>query len=215
MGEAQIITWLIMGLTALFSIRGFNDSHFFNALCYLQVGPMLRDRDYKRLLTAAFLHVDWGHLLFNMLTLYFFADPVLQPFGSLGFLVIYLGAIVASSSFSVFYHKRDYAYRAVGASGGVSGILFASILLYPGLRLYIFPLPVAVPGYLFGVAYLLYSVYGMRHCFDHVGHTARFAGALAGVLISLLLAPVLLEDAGTDFVSHTHRTFVLCVIPKR
>lgn len=195
MVNTPIITWLTIGLTALFSIRGFNDSHFFQRFM-LQVGPVLRDRDYKRVLTAAFLHVDWAHLLFNMLALYFFAGTVLRHLGNLGFLAIYLGSIVASGSFSVFYHQRDYAYSAVGASGGVSGILFASILLYPDLRLYIFPIPIPVPGYLFGIGYLLYSVYGMRHKFDRVGHTAHFAGALAGIVISLLLAPVLLKMRG-------------------
>ena len=136
----------------------------------LQVGPCFATGLQKAAHRRLFLWT--GGICFNMLALYFFADTVLQSFGSLDsgdFL-----AIVASSSFSVFYHKRDYAYRAVGASGGVSGIL-RSILLYPDYGSTSFTSRNCSRLSL-RYCILLYSVYGMRHSLDHVGHTAHFAG---------------------------------------
>ena len=90
-------------------------------------------------------------------------------------------------------HKNDYSYRAIGASGAVTGIIYSSILLYPDLNLYFFFIPIPIPGYIFGIGYLLYSIYGMKAKRDNIGHTAHFGGAIGGYLITLIRQPSLLE----------------------
>ena len=101
--------------------------------------------------------------------------------------------MVAGSLLTLYMHKNDYSYRAIGASGAVTGIIYSSILLYPDLNLYFFFIPIPIPGYIFGIGYLLYSIYGMKAKRDNIGHTAHFGGAIGGYLITLIRQPSLLE----------------------
>jgi membrane associated rhomboid family serine protease len=143
--------------------------------------------------TSGFLHADWMHFGFNMLTLYFFAPVVIQSFGEWSFLSIYFGSMLAGSLLTLYLHKEDYYYRAVGASGAVTGIIYASILLYPDMTLYLF-FALPIPGYVFGIGYLLYSIYGMKAKNDNIGHTAHFGGAIGGYIITLIKEPAILQE---------------------
>ena len=91
-------------------------------------------------------------------------------------------------------HKNEYSYRAIGASGAVIGILYSAILINPTMSLYLFFIPIPIPAYLFGIGYLLYSIYGMKAKNDNIGHTAHFGGAIGGYLITLIKAPSMLVD---------------------
>lgn len=170
------------------SIRGFRDPVFFRKYLF-EVSDVKYKKEYYRLITCGFLHVDWMHLLFNAITLYFFYAI---PFGVLGevrFFVLYFVGLGLSGYFSYLIHRNDSGYAAVGASGAVSAVLFSAIVLHPKLELIIFPIPIPISGYIFAVAYLLYTTYGMRRSWGNVGHAAHLGGAAAGVLLTLLMEP--------------------------
>ncbi|PWG05009.1 rhomboid family intramembrane serine protease [Polaribacter aquimarinus] len=178
---------LIIIANVLVSMKGFNDYSFLDKYKF-QVSRILNGEKI-RALTSGFLHVDWLHLGFNMYALYLFGDIVAKILGTPDFLIIYFGSLLFGSLYSLQYHKNEPYYSAVGASGAVSGIVYSSILLYPGMELYLFFIPIPIPGYIFGVGYLLYSIYGMKKQLGNIGHSAHLGGAIGGFAATLLLEP--------------------------
>src|SRR5699024_5381037 len=138
-------------------------------------------------------HVDMTHLIVNMITLYFFSDVVINFMGTVNFIIIYLGSLVLGNLFSLYFHKNNDQYMAVGASGAVMGILYSAILLQPNMMLGLFFI-IPVPAYVFGIGYLLYSIYGMKKRIGNIGHDAHFGGAMGGYFITLIMDPVLFQD---------------------
>lgn len=183
----SIILIAIILATVLFSFKGFNDIAFFRKFEF-HIGS-IRAGDQIRMITSALLHADMGHLFFNMFTLFMFAPVVINYFGSASFFLIYIASLAAGSLLTLYMHKNDYNYRAIGASGAVTGILYSAILIEPSMSLYLFFIPIPIPAYLFGIGYLLYSIYGMKAKNDNIGHTAHFGGAIGGYLITLLKEP--------------------------
>jgi len=183
---------LLIGIIVLTSLKGFNDLSFFRKYEF-HIGS-IRAGDNVRMFSSAFLHGDWGHLFFNMFTLYMFAPVVINYFDSFSFLVIYFGSLVFGSLLTLLFHKDEYSYRAIGASGAVTGILYSAILLNPDMSLYLFFIPIPIPAYIFGIGYLLYSIYGMKAKNDNIGHTAHFGGAIGGYLITILKQPGMLTE---------------------
>jgi membrane associated rhomboid family serine protease len=181
----------IIVANVLVSYKGFNDLSFFRKYEF-HVGS-IRSGEQIRMLTSGFLHVDMMHLIFNMLTLWFFAPVVINYLGNFSFVLIYVGSLVFGSLLTMLFHKNDYSYRAVGASGAVTGVLYSAILLQPDMMLGIFFI-IPMPAYLFGILYLLYSIYGMRAKNDNIGHTAHFGGAIGGYMITLIKEPSLVYD---------------------
>ena len=173
----------------LVSMKGFSDYTFLNTYKF-QIGKIVSGEKI-RMLTSGFLHVDWAHLGFNMYALYLFGGIVAGILGIPDFLIIYFLSLLGGNLYSLKYHKNESFYSAVGASGAVSGIIYASILLYPEMELYLFFIPIPIPGYIFGVGYLLYSIYGMKKQIGNVGHSAHLGGAIGGFAITLLLNPSL------------------------
>lgn len=178
-------------ITLLISLKGFSDPAFFEKYKF-QVGP-IRKGEYMRMLTSGFLHVDWTHFLVNMFTLYFFASVVTAYLGTLNFVLIYLVSLLAGNFLSLFFYKNDYDYSAVGASGAVTGVLYSAILLRPEMELFVMFIPIPIPAYLFGIAYLLFSIYGMNKRLGNIGHAAHFGGAVGGYLLTLALMPGLIN----------------------
>jgi len=183
---------LIIVITLIVSFKGFNDQYFFRKYEF-HIGS-IRAGEHLRMVTSAFLHADLGHLFFNMFTLYMFAPVVIQYFNSFSFLIIYLGSLIFGSLLTLLFHKDDYSYRAIGASGAVTGILYSAILLQPDMSLYLFFIPIPIPAYLFGIGYLLYSIYGMKAKNDNIGHTAHFGGAIGGYLITIFKEPEMITE---------------------
>jgi membrane associated rhomboid family serine protease len=181
----------IIIVNALISFKGFNDQAFFRKYEF-HMGSV-RAGEQIRLISSGFLHADIAHLAFNMITLYFFAPVVVAYLGSLSFAIIYFGSLIFGSLLTILFHKDDYNYRAIGASGAVTGVLYSAILLQPDMMLGIFFI-IPMPAYLFGILYLLYSIYGMRAKNDNIGHTAHFGGAIGGYLITLITNPQLVVD---------------------
>jgi membrane associated rhomboid family serine protease len=181
----------IIVANVLMSYKGFNDLSFFRKYEF-HVGS-IRAGEQIRMISSGFLHVDIAHLVFNMLTLYFFAPVVISYLGGFSFVLVYFGSLIFGSLLTMLFHKEDYNYRAVGASGAVTGVLYSAILLRPDMMLGLF-FVIPIPAYLFGILYLLYSIYGMKAKNDNIGHTAHFGGAIGGYLITLLRNPQLLEE---------------------
>jgi membrane associated rhomboid family serine protease len=186
-GQSPIVLLIIIA-NVLFSMKGFDDYSFLNKYKF-QVGKVL-GKEKIRMLSSGFLHVDWMHLGFNMYALYVFGDIIATILGTVGFLIIYLGSLLAGSLYTLFYHKKEPYYSAVGASGAVSGIVYASILLFPDMQLLLF-FAIPIPGYVFGVGYLLYSIYGMKKQVGNIGHAAHLGGAIGGFVLTLVLMPEL------------------------
>jgi membrane associated rhomboid family serine protease len=181
---------LFIAITAIISFIAFNNPAITEKYKF-SVGAILHKKEYIRLLSSGFLHADIMHLVFNMLTLYFFAPIVIQGFGNIGFIIVYLGAILLGNFLSLYIYQKQPWYSAVGASGGVSGILFASIALIPDLKIYLFFIPIGIPGYIFGLVYFGYSVYMMLNprAHDNIGHAAHLGGAFLGLIYAVINAP--------------------------
>ena len=182
---------VIICANALFSMRGFKEYSFFER--YKFNINSLNNGDFKRLFSSGFLHLDWQHLLFNMLTLYFFTHSVVLQLGVFNFYIIYFISLLTGNLLSFWFHKKESHYSAVGASGAVTGILYAAILLNPGMKMFIYFIPIPIPSYIVGVGYLLFSIYGMKTKMGNIGHDAHFGGAVGGYVITLMLAPEIVE----------------------
>ncbi len=191
MGDLGLVTIIIIAANIIISYKGFNDPSFFEKYKF-NVGDIKRGSKYQ-IITSGFLHVNTAHLFVNMLTLYFFANVVLYHIGSLGFLLVYLASLILGNLLSYFFHKDENTYTAVGASGAVMGILYSAILLVPDMMLGLFFI-IPIPAYVFGIGYLLYTIYGMRKRADNIGHDAHFGGAVGGYVLTLILAPWIFQD---------------------
>ena len=192
----SIVTYLIVGVTALVSWRAFSD-HKLLARLILWPPAISRNRQYERLVTHGFIHADWMHLLFNMFTLFFFGRVMemffSQRIGPLGYLAFYLSAIVVAIMPTYIKHQKDASYRSLGASGAVSAVLFAFILLAPWERIYIMPIPIGIPAFVFGGCYIGYSIWMDRQGGGNVNHSAHLWGAGYGVLFMVLMEPRVVE----------------------
>ncbi len=190
MTNLHVATIAIMAANVLASLKGFSDSTFFDRYKFLI--NAIRAGQRERMVTSGFLHVDISHLFFNMFTLYFFADVVIGWLGPGKFLIMYFVSLLGGSLLALFFHKDEPYYSAVGASGAVTGILYAAILLNPDMQLGIMFIPIPLPAYVLGIGYLLYSIYGMKSRLGNIGHTAHFGGAIGGYVTTLLFRPELL-----------------------
>lgn len=183
----NIVLLVILAANGLISYKGFNDTHFFRKYEF-HIGS-IRSGEQFRMFSSGFLHVDLMHLLFNMFTLYMFAPFVINSVGAMYFAYLYFGSLIAGNLLTLYFHKDEYYNRAVGASGAVMGIIYSAILLEPNLYMYGF-----IPGYVFGFAYLLFSIYGMKAKNDNIGHVAHFGGAIGGFVITLVKFPFLITE---------------------
>ena len=188
----SIVTLAIIGVTVFVSWRAFNDRSLMARLI-LWPPAINRHRQYERLVTHGFIHADWMHLLFNMITLFFFGRVMEQFFsqriGSLGYLAFYLSAILVAILPTYMRHQKDANYRSLGASGAVSAVLFSFVLLAPWEKLFIFPIPIGIPAFVFAAFYIGYSIWMDRQGGDNVNHSAHLWGAVYGMLFTVLLEP--------------------------
>jgi len=189
------ITLIIIAITCVVSFMAFSNRRLMDDLI-MWPPPIDRQHAYYRLVTYGFIHADFQHLLFNMLTLFFFGRQM-EPFyasqlGVLGFALFYLGGLVVSILPTWLQHRGDPSYRSLGASGAVSAVLFAFILLAPWARIYVFVLP--LPAVIYAALYTIYSIYMDRNGRDNVNHSAHLWGAAYGVAFTLLIQPQLLSS---------------------
>jgi len=182
---------LLIVANFIVSWKGFNDRNFYERYEF-SIEKIRIYKQYYRLITSGFLHVNWMHLIFNMLAFYFFSASVEFFFGPLPFLLIYFASMVGGDLLSLFIHRYDSGYSSVGASGAVCGIIFAAIAVFPRMGIGFFFIPVSIPAWIYGLAYVAYSIYGIRSRRDNVGHDSHLAGALIGMLLAVALYPAAL-----------------------
>lgn len=150
---------------------------------------LARRGDWHTLVTSGFIHADLMHLLFNAFTFWAFGFGLERALGTLPFLALYATGLLVSSGTTAVLHRREPRYASLGASGAISAVLFASIVVFPTASIYILPLPFPIPAPLFAVAYLVFSVLASRARTGRINHDAHIAGALAGVVFMAVVAP--------------------------
>lgn len=199
-----IITISIILFTAATSIAAFpihvptieslrNEKIYYRFL--FNAYSVWHDKQIDRTLTYGFLHGNWWHLIFNMITFYFFGKNVELIFSmmlphnyyKIIFLLYYLTAIIVSTLPDLIQYRNKPEYNAVGASGAVSAIVFTHILFLPTAPIYFFFIPFGIPSWIFAILYLIYSAFMARKKIDNIGHSAHFWGAIYGIIVPLLL----------------------------
>ncbi len=185
------MTVLITVLTALISWQGFSRPALVERYLFDRE-RIVRDGQWYRTITSAFFHADWGHLLFNLISFYSFASGVERLYGGGILLLIYLASILGGSALSFWLHRGE-SYRALGASGGVCGVIYASIFLLPGSSIYIFFIPYPIPASIYAVLFLVVSIWGIKSRMGNIGHDAHLGGALVGLLVTSLLYPRIIQ----------------------
>jgi membrane associated rhomboid family serine protease len=164
---------------------------FYNETLYgeFMLHPYSISRGQKiwTIITSGFIHRDWMHLLFNMMSFFFFAFQLESILGHWQFGLLYMASLILSDLPSISKHKDDYGYHSLGASGAISAVVFSFILFNPMARMIISPLPIPIPAILYGVVYLVYCAYASKQSRDSINHDAHFFGALSGIMITILL----------------------------
>lgn len=151
---------------------------------------LVREKKYYQLITSGFIHADLGHLMMNMITFYFFAFKLEMYVGTFDFFIIYFGCLIISDLTTIAKHKDDYGYRALGASGAVSGVLLSTIIFDPNAGIYIFIFrEEPIPGYIFALLYFVFSYFAGKRMGDHINHEAHLWGGIGGVVLISLLNP--------------------------
>lgn len=196
------ITISIIFLTTVISLAGFRYGKVVDELIFWP--PAINKQyQYYRFITCGLIHADYMHLIFNMVTLYFFGTIMESMYQrELGlpgyyYLALYIGALIVSNIPTYLKHRNDYDYRSLGASGAVSAVLFAFILMSPWQRIIVLVFP--VPAIVYGAIFLVYSVYMSKRGGDHVNHDAHFYGALFGILFTIIARPIVLDIFINEF----------------
>jgi membrane associated rhomboid family serine protease len=191
------ITISIIVITAIVSFLGFNNEELFNR-CRFNAYDVKHANQWYRFFSYGLFHAGWIHLLINMAVLYSFGSLVEKAFRYyfhskyiLYYLLLYIGALLLSVIPAYGKYKNDVFYNAVGASGAVSAVVFASILLSPLQKIYLFFIPVGIPGYIFGLLYIIYEVYMSKRGHDNIGHDAHLWGAIFGLVFTIALNPAI------------------------
>ena len=188
----------------LMSWKGFRDPGYLGRFAFSTDGILVH-KQYYRLVTGGFLHAGWGHLIWNMIALYAFSSALEGFFGPFEFLAVYFAGLIGGSLLSLFLHRAHSGYKAIGASGAVCGVIFASIGIFPGLSVQFFFVPFQIPGWLFGLVFTVYSIYGIRSRTDNIGHDAHLGGAIIGMLTAIALFP--------QAIAENYPTLLLILVP--
>jgi membrane associated rhomboid family serine protease len=191
---------LIIAVTVIISVLAFSNPAWLERLKFNPYAIKHQNQSW-RFVSYALVHAGWLHLLINMWVLYSFGSIVERTFryhfgikGIFYYLLFYVGGVLFSVLFDFGKYKDNVYYSAVGASGAVSAIVFSSILIYPLGSIYVFPIPFAIPGWLFGILYLVYTAYMQKKGTDNVGHSAHLWGAVFGILLTIALLPGVLQN---------------------
>lgn len=184
--SSGFISIVILLITGIVSYKGFNDQSFY-ARYRFNVDSVVLKKEYYRLFTSGFLHVGWVHLLLNIFSLFAFSGFLEGLLGPLLYLILYFGSLFGGNMLALYIHRNDGSYSSVGASGAVCGLIFAAIALVPGVSISLLIIP--IPGWLFGLLFVVYSIYGIRSQKNNIGHEAHLGGGITGLFIALLMHP--------------------------
>ncbi len=183
------ITLIIIAITATVSLTALYVNQ--NILYWGMLRPhrVLNKQSWYELFTAGFLHASFAHLLVNMIVLFFFGIVLEQNLGELHYISLFISGLLVSSLPSMINHGDDPNFATLGASGGVESVLFGFIFLFPTESIYFIFLPIPIPAWLFGIAFLAYSVYESKRGAGNINHEAHIAGAIWGILYMLFFVP--------------------------
>lgn len=186
------ISSLLFVFTIAVSLYGIYGDQHANRELMLHPYSINRGRKYFTILTSGFIHADMNHLLFNMLSYYFFAFTLEKIVGHWQFALIYILGLILSDISSILKNKNNPGYFSLGASGAISAVLFSYILFDPLSKIYLFFIPIGIPAYLFAFLYLGYCMYASKKQGDHINHESHFWGAISGFIITAVLFPHIL-----------------------
>ncbi len=190
MNDTGVVGTLLLLIIAATTYKGFRDAKYFEDNLF-EVDAILIGKEYKRMFTSGFLHVNWWHFGFNVIALTSFSWSLEMLFGVWKFLLIYFASLLGGSLLALYVHRNHGDYSAVGASGAISGVIFSSILLFPTVPIHFIFLPkeLGIPGWLFGLLFIAISIFGIKSQRGNIGHDAHLGGALTGALITLFFIP--------------------------
>jgi membrane associated rhomboid family serine protease len=203
------LTYIFIGITVVISLYAWNNADIMNKWI-MNPYSVQKYKEYYRFLTSGFLHADYGHLFFNMLSLFFFGRIVEyyfsgifgQQMGGVLFAVLYLLGIIIANVPSYADHKNDSYYNALGASGGVSAVVFSAILFQPTSTIYVYF--IQVPAFVYAILYSAYSFYMSKKNMDNIGHSAHLYGAAFGLAFTLILKPDLFSSCIAEIMNYLH-----------
>lgn len=188
----SVLGGILAFFIVLFTYKGFRDREFYDRYLF-DVTSILRDREYHRLFSSAFLHGSWFHLGFNLIALLSFSGAIEAYFGWWQYLVLFFGSVLFGDFLALYFH-RNHDYRAVGASGGVSGLVMAFVIASPNSEISFIFLPIGIRSWIFGLAYVIITIIAIKRSNDNIGHEAHLGGAIGGVLLALAFEPSLITE---------------------
>lgn len=189
MEESSALGIIIMLFTGAFTYKGFKEQMFMDQYIF-HVDPILKGKDYKRLISSGFLHANWIHFGFNMIALISFATSLEIVFGVGKLTLLYFLSMIGGSLLALYIHRMHGDYRALGASGAISGVVFASIILFPEQDIsFIFLPEVGIRAWVFGLFFIIVSIFGIKSKGGIIGHEAHLGGAITGALLALIFKP--------------------------
>ncbi|GAA3514839.1 hypothetical protein GCM10022393_30970 [Aquimarina addita] len=179
---------ILIILNTIISYKGFKNSAFLRKYAF-QIDEILVHKDYKRMITSGFLHVNWIHFGFNMASLYFFSYCIESTVGIFSFLLIYFGSLIGGNLLALFIHRKHGDYSAVGASGAISGVILGAVALFKNMEVGLLFTTFGIPGWLYGLVFIIISIYGIKSQNNSIGHEAHLGGGIIGLLIAIALVP--------------------------
>ena len=182
------VTTIVLLLTIGVSVAAWRRRDLLDRLLFMPAA-ILRGGQWERLGTCGLIHADWGHLAWNGFSFFLFGRNIEAAYGPVALLVVYLAGILGGSLLSLLLHRHEAEYRALGASGGVCGVIFAAIFLLPDYAIYLFFIPIGIPPYVYAIIFLVSSFLAHRRQSDHVAHDAHLGGAIVGLLTATVLFP--------------------------
>ena len=200
------LTYIFIGITVAISLYAWNNANIMNKWI-MNPYSVQKYREYYRFLTSGFLHADYGHLFFNMYSLYLFG-PFLESYfigyfgentGLIYYCILFLGGIIVANIPDFIKNQNNSSYNALGASGGVSSVIFAAILFQPVGGTIMF-----MPPFVYAIVYSVYSIYMAKRNIDNIGHTAHLAGAAFGIIFTLILEPSLFSSCIAKIMAEYH-----------
>ncbi|MBT8089421.1 MAG: rhomboid family intramembrane serine protease [Gammaproteobacteria bacterium] len=202
--DGQIAAPALLALTVGISLLGlFRLPQVINK-CLFRPYFFLRQKQYDTMILSGFVHADLGHLLFNMVTFYFFAFPLERFMGTIPFLILYFAGLIFSHACTYFKQRNNPEYASLGASGAISAVLFAFIVYFPTTTLMIIPIPIPIPAIVFAIGYVAYSYWASLQSRGRINHDAHLCGALSGLVFVAVSDPQafaeLLKTLGTFLI---------------
>jgi len=192
MEETGTIGALLAIFLMLSSYKGFRDREFTEEYIF-DVDRILIDKEYRRLISSGFLHGGWFHLIFNLIALLSFSKEIELLFGIVNYLILYFVSLIGGNLLALYIHRNHGDYRALGASGAISGVVFAAVVLHPESSISFVLIPIEIPSWFFGLAFVLISILGIKKQQDNIGHDAHLGGAIVGIIITIVLYPAILK----------------------